>query len=340
MTAKAFCGRCAQRLSASLFVPLGKAGKAAPRPMCSTPFGIIVRSTINRRLATTGETAGAQRLSASLFVPRWISLVVSSICRRCSTPFGIIVRSTSAKPARRRRGRCAQRLSASLFVPLQGGNQVFIPPEVLNAFRHHCSFHIKQLLLILLSPTVLNAFRHHCSFHDQVAHGVEYVAGAQRLSASLFVPHCRTRPRKRLPHRAQRLSASLFVPPRARIRRGRLSAGAQRLSASLFVPPGRSSPTLKCEPRAQRLSASLFVPPRIAVPPDQSSAGVLNAFRHHCSFHRRGSPRSGSAHNCAQRLSASLFVPRLAWAFIVRSRWGAQRLSASLFVPRCSMGAK
>ncbi len=65
----------------------------------------------------------------------------------------------------RRSRRCAQRLSASLFVPRSPAVSSGSVRRVLNAFRHHCSFHVVSPASIIDRNSVLNAFRHHCSFH-------------------------------------------------------------------------------------------------------------------------------------------------------------------------------
>src|SRR5258708_7257235 len=60
--------------------------------------------------------------------------------------------------------------------------------------------------------------------------------------------------------------------------------GAQRLSASFFVSRCRCGLRVSGLIRAQRLSESLFVPLVVALDVRARSL-VLNAFRHHCSFH-------------------------------------------------------
>ncbi len=203
---------------------------------CSTPFGIIVRSTPKSSPAAH-HLPSAQRLSASLFVPRrW---------RQDRRPCRV----------------CAQRLSASLFVPRRGYHRAPVRIDVLNAFRHHCSFHAPSA-----TPSDLAA------------------PSAQRLSASLFVPHGPQRRADRQSHvlNAFRHHCSFHRPPL--VQRTLMHVCAQRLSASLFVP---REVVAKADGRlggAQRLSASLFVP-RARDRRPLHQPGVLNAFRHHCSFH-------------------------------------------------------
>ncbi len=229
----------------------------------------------------------------------------------------------------------AQRLSASLFVPPQAEHGPGHRRAVLNAFRHHCSFHSCRRRRRDTSP-----------------------GGAQRLSASLFVPLIRIQEGKisrlvcstpfgiivrstralgvqqktawlcstpfgiivrstTVPHNCSRLTARCSTPFGIIVRS--TSSGvalqaymrsAQRLSASLFVPQSFRLTACMSATRAQRLSASLFVPLRAAM-------------------------ARPSGRRCAQRLSASLFVPRRSTPSARPARaGGAQRLSASLFVPR------
>ncbi len=275
----------AQRLSASLFVPRRCAWKILRGAvLCSTPFGIIVRSThlrvsvaqrelqcstpfgiIVRSTLVIGVFASAANVCSTPFG----IIVRSTVCLldwpeglhpvlnafrhhcsfhtmprspprphvKCSTPFGIIVRSTLPDFALSRAYPCAQRLSASLFVPPRPRPTPARIHSVLNAFRHHCSFHSLPLVRLPWPLVVLNAFRHHCSFH---------LSEAEKKLMDL---ECST------PFGIIVRSTTNFAP----LRCGTLPC-AQRLSASLFVPLRRM--------RGRRRGGS-----------------VLNAFRHHCSFH-------------------------------------------------------
>ncbi len=208
--------KCAQRLSASLFVPPHRAALVAQRPVaCSTPFGIIVRSTLQ-------------------------FLFCCSDVNMCSTPFGIIVRSTGD-------GRI-------------GGYRYL---RVLNAFRHHCSFHLSDQRLHFFLCLVLNAFRHHCSFHGRRLPAVARVIDV--LNA--FRHHCSF-------HGASRNPDDLLQSV--------LNAFRHHCSFHRGLDPLITSP----KSGAQRLSASLFVP-RHHAEELMREESVLNAFRHHCSFHCR-----------------------------------------------------
>ncbi len=235
----------AQRLSASLFVPRrsGRYGWAALLA-CSTPFGIIVRSTKRHSSASFSNS-------------------------RCSTPFGIIVRSTSTGHLRDADAAGAQRLSASLFVP---------PPMPWRAPRLAlCSTPFGIIVRSTLvgeglvgdRGQVLNAFRHHCSFHP--------AAWSKSMARKLC---------------AQRLSASLFVPQLNVTQSFLLAAGAQRLSASLFVPRGH---TLDLERPLEVLNAFRHHCSFHSSNTDACTrhARVLNAFRHHCSFHSGAGANGG-----------------------------------------------
>ncbi len=227
----------------------------------------------------------------------------------CSTPFGIIVRSTFGfeKPAEHTVR--AQRLSASLFVPhrFSGGSRR--SPGVLNAFRHHCSFHDSFVIVSSPLTQVLNAFRHHCSFHPVV-----FLDDFRPLDVlNAFRHHCSFhKSARRLPLRVRQCSTPFGIIVRST---GRLSpkpmavlvvlnafrhhcsfhAGTSRRALREFscstpfgiivrstCRPSRPASSVPC--RAQRLSASLFVPLQ-KLPIVLLFLVVLNAFRHHCSFH-------------------------------------------------------
>src|SRR5262249_32083205 len=83
---------------------------------CSTPLGVTDFSTPRGGLAA-GLGGGAQRLSASLTSPHWLTPTVLAIARTCSTPLGVTDFSTPRSPIDTVATPCAQRLSASLTSP-------------------------------------------------------------------------------------------------------------------------------------------------------------------------------------------------------------------------------
>ncbi len=178
----------------------------------------------------------------------------------------------------------AQRLSASLFVPPRAVVDSESAARVLNAFRHHCSFHLRARRHASASASVLNAFRHHCSFHH--VDGLPPRRRGQVLNA--FRHHCsfhEVNGRKIVgPMMCSTPFGIIVRSTLGGLGEGTNRGGAQRLSASLFVPHQISHFLNMAANCAQRLSASLFVPLRIAIG-DYLIWRVLNAFRHHCSFH-------------------------------------------------------
>ena len=86
------------------------------------------------------NTQGAQRLSASSeFALRWSD--GSHLSWSCSTPFGIIGIRTVGSDGWRAAVFRAQRLSASSEFAPSLPVSVLLPPNVLNAFRHHRNSH-------------------------------------------------------------------------------------------------------------------------------------------------------------------------------------------------------
>ena len=138
---------------------------AAPKNLCSTPFGIIgIRTRFNfqRRFAFLS----AQRLSASLEFAHNAQFVTSAHYKevlnafrhhwnshrtfssrgvnidKCSTPFGINgIRTTGETGSGAAVFASAQRLSASLEFARNEKSPVGSLWRVLNAFRHHWNSH-------------------------------------------------------------------------------------------------------------------------------------------------------------------------------------------------------
>src|ERR1700743_835421 len=129
---------------------------------------------------------------------------------------------------------------------------------------------------------------------------------AQRLSASLIgSPSCHPESSSSASS-AQRLSASLIGSPLSKFSVSVLKNCAQRLSASLI---GSRPPSATCSPAqssAQRLSASLIGSQEHDAHRLVVVWVVLNAFRHHCSYHQPPARQIREDGSCAQLLSASL----------------------------------
>ena len=136
--------------------------------LCSTPFGVTVVCT-GGALLTPAPTAGAQRLSASLWSApdrrgnrppgqhvlnafrRHCGLHPTlrpelSLEGRCSTPFGVTVVCTSPDNGFSSQSTSAQRLSASLWSAPLRNTPHGCQADVLNAFRRHCGLHGLTLL--------------------------------------------------------------------------------------------------------------------------------------------------------------------------------------------------
>ncbi len=115
------------------------------RRMCSTPFGIIVRST------RCDDKASA--------VP---DSVLNAFRHHCSFhPFGIGGAPYPLAVLNAFRHHCSFHVQRKV-------ESDRLRPNVLNAFRHHCSFHNRLPGCGSGLLTVLNAFRHHCSFHIDI----------------------------------------------------------------------------------------------------------------------------------------------------------------------------
>ncbi len=242
---------------------------------CSTPFGIIVRSTAlsvgaragvgfvlnafrhhcsfhqSSRSAVKVRAACAQRLSASLFVPQ------------CST------------------NRCdhyssrAQRLSASLFVPQQAHLPSAVGWGVLNAFRHHCSFHFLDALRAERIESVLNAFRHHCSFHlVRFKQSPKFV-----LVLNAFRHHCSF-------HWCRKADGEIA---HAVLNAFRHHCSFHSEMSVWVIPQLRCSTPFGIIVRSTHIQHAT----------EHAAAQVLNAFRHHCSFHRRALRMAGQFLACS-----------------------------------------
>ena len=157
--------------------------------VCSTPRGVTVVGTpppgaapggqqvlnASRRhcgrhnTVITGSAGGPWTCST----PRGVTVVGTAVTVRdtvavsgCSTPRGVTVVGTQHTSARfSSRGRCAQRLAASLWSARPGTQLLLVLLRVLNASRRHCGRHLAPASLAVLEDHVLNASRRHCGRH-------------------------------------------------------------------------------------------------------------------------------------------------------------------------------
>ena len=298
----------AQRLAASLVLSRSRHldRPLTSRALCSTPCGIIGPFTRRPAAYGSGGIGRAQRLAASLvlsLVPFEAGeldvgaqrLAASLVLSR--KPIGSDVLAPAG----------AQRLAASLVLsPLHLAG--IAANRVLNALRHHWSFHCRSSSMEFVK-SVLNALRHHWSFH----HVASLTIGVTAVDVLNALRHHWSfhGDLRHIPAACDRCSTpcGIIGPFTAIGRRDRRArAGAQRLAASLVL---------------SRMHAQVGI------------RRVLNALRHHWSFHgsasaaamralcilcstpcgiigpfTSGNRRPRRAHRSAQRLAASLVLSR------------------------------
>ena len=175
---------------------------------------------------------------------------------QCSTPFGIngIFTRSPARPPKRR-GRCAQRLSASMESSLYRRSRPLRRSAVLNAFRHQRNLHVARTANAFTAASVLNAFRHQWNLHASggacVSRHSSFVCSTPFGINGIFTRHMAGEVHA-LRRRAQRLSASKESSPVQLWNESSLAyCSAQRLSASKessrsHSAASSSSPALLC----------------------------------------------------------------------------------------------